>query len=183
MTHATPQRIPEGECAPGSHRLPDAKHETEQEPSQRQPTPTPSAAPLPKSSAAPHLPGRRGFLQLLGFGSAVAATLAIPSTAGAAARRRTFPGVLVFRLTTRRHHACNACRHHHRFMVFRTHALADRHRAHPGCNCPIVRQKLSRRDFARLFGPRGVAPTGVADLRRTPLHTATVAVRADIPAT
>ncbi len=167
MTHE-PQRVSEGERGPGANNPSDnAKHGAEQEPSQRRGTPTTLLAPLPKPSAVDA--DRRRLLQWLGVGAA-AATMVAPRAVEAKSRPHPTSGVLVFRLTTRRHHACHACRRHHRFTVFRTHALADAHRAHPGCNCPIVRQRLRRHDFLRLFGPRGVAPSGVADVRKTPLH-------------
>ena len=51
-------------------------------------------------------------------------------------------------------------------MVFRTHALADQNRAHDGCNCPIIRQLMPKKQFKHLFGNGGVAPGGIADLRK-----------------
>jgi hypothetical protein len=100
-----------------------------------------------------------------------AASLAMTPAAPATRKhKRKIHGVLVYRFTTRRHRTCRACKRHHRFMLFRTHALADAHRAHPGCNCPIVRHNMPVRQYRRLFGKRGAAPTGVVDLRKLRLN-------------
>jgi hypothetical protein len=112
-------------------------------------------------------PRRRDVLRLLLFSSAATSVVTVPAIADAKKKRK--PGKLVFRLQTRRHHSCNACKQHHRFTMFRTQALADANRAHPGCNCPITSYKLPIKPWKKLFGKKGVAPLGVADLRRTPL--------------
>jgi hypothetical protein len=114
-------------------------------------------------------PRRRDFLRLVLFSSALGGVVAVPA-AVEAKRKGKKPGKLVFRLQTRRHHSCNACKQHHKFTVFRTQALADANRAHPGCNCPIVSYKMPLRRWKKLLGPKGLAPSGVADLRRTPLR-------------
>jgi hypothetical protein len=114
------------------------------------------------------VPPRRGFLRLLAVTAAgAAALLGLPAAAPAKPKRKkNFRGVLAYRLTTRRHRSCNACKRHHRYMLFRTHALADANRAHPGCNCPIIRHKVRAKHHKRLFGRRGVAPSGIVDLRK-----------------
>ena len=73
--------------------------------------------------------------------------------------------VVVYRLRTRNTNSCNACGIHHRYKIFLTMTLADRNRAHPGCNCPIVMQRLPEADYLRLFGATGCDRTGVVDLR------------------
>ena len=117
-------------------------------------------------------PRRRRFLQLMvATATAAVASLGMPPAAPARrSHKKNHQGALVYRFTTRRHRSCRACQRHHRFMVFRTHALADAHRAHPGCNCPIVRHKMPAKQFRRLFGRRGAAPTGVVDLRKLGLN-------------
>jgi len=109
---------------------------------------------------------RRGFLKSLAvLGVAGAATVAQPGDAAAKPRRKK---LLVFRLSPRKTKHCRACGRHHQHKVFLTHALADANRAHPGCDCPITRQVLRRRTFKQLFGPNGVAQSGIADLRLVP---------------
>jgi len=121
----------------------------------------------------PTSPRRRDFLKLLVLSSAAVGAVGLPREALARKRpRKHFPGKVVFRLRTRKHHSCNACRQHHRFMIFRTQALASATRAHPGCNCPVVTQNLPIKEFKHLFGPKGVALSGVADLRHVRLHPA-----------
>ena len=120
---------------------------------------------------------RRGLLKVLvaAGGAAVAAVVA-PDDAEARKKRRkrgalavpSKKGQIVYRLSSRNSHACKACRIHHRFMVFLTHALANANRAHRGCNCRIVPQKINRRAGLKLF-PKG--SPGVADLRKVQLRT------------
>ena len=119
----------------------------------------------------PSSPRRRDFLKLLVLSSAAAGAVGLPGEALARKRhRKHFPGKVVFRLRTRKQHSCGACRKHHRFMIFHTQALASATRAHPGCNCPVVTQKLPIKEFKHLFGPKGVARGGIADLRHVRLH-------------
>ena len=107
---------------------------------------------------------RRQVLRGLAAGGAVAAAFGLPKAAvptGASAR-----AVTVFRLRTRDTHACNACRIHHRYKIFKSMAAADNNRAHPGCNCPITKQKLAHETFAALFLDTGFIQDGVVDVRR-----------------
>jgi hypothetical protein len=120
----------------------------------------------------PTNPHRRVFLKLLVLSGAAVGAVGLPGEAHARKQhKKHYPGKVVFRLRTRKHHSCGACRKHHRFMIFRTEALAGATRAHPGCNCPVVTQKLPIREFKHLFGAKGVArSSGVADLRHVRLH-------------
>jgi hypothetical protein len=115
--------------------------------------------------------GRRDFLRLLVLSGTALGAGGLPGEALARKRRKKHvPGKVVFRLRTRKHHSCGACRTHHRFMIFRTQALASATRAHSGCNCPVVTQKLPIKEFKHLFGAKGVARSGVVDLRHLRLH-------------
>jgi len=111
-------------------------------------------------------PPRRRFLQMLAVSVAAAGALGAPREAEARRGKKQLTGVLVHRLRTRKHYSCNACKKHHKAMVFLTHALADQNRAHKGCNCPIIRQLMPKKQFKHLFGKGGVAPGGIADLRK-----------------
>ena len=116
-------------------------------------------------SSAPST-SRRGVLKALGAtGAAAAAFLA----GTARSRAQTLPTVrvraaqrFVYRLTTRGRRACKACKIHHRYVIGATPSALDDRRAHPGCNCPIVRQIVTAGEFGRLF-PKG---SGTVDLRR-----------------
>lgn len=74
--------------------------------------------------------------------------------------------VSVFRLKTRETRACHACKVHHRYVVAISRNHINKNRAHPGCNCPIVRQKIMRADFRRIFLDTGAIRRGVVDLRQ-----------------
>jgi hypothetical protein len=69
----------------------------------------------------------------------------------------------VYRLSVRGTSRCKACARHHRRFAYLTHALANAHRAHPGCNCPIDTQRLPPHTFKRLFGRGGA---GIGDLEQ-----------------
>ena len=117
---------------------------------------------------------RRSVLAALAFiGSAAAATMLAPATAFARRKKRKKKrkplGIppekrfIVYRFRTRRRHCCKACRLHRRYKMFLTHALANGHRAHRGCNCSITTHQISRKT-ARLLFPSGT--TGIVDLRQ-----------------
>lgn len=58
-----------------------------------------------------------------------------------------------YRLKTGAQCSCKACHHHAANRLFATHAAADRGRAHPGCQCTIVRSRaVSRIQWQALFG-------------------------------
>ena len=103
------------------------------------------------------------FKGIAAVGLAAAVTKVAPASGSARACARR--GVTVFRLRTRDTRSCNACKIHHRYMVFISYARADRHRAHPGCNCPIVRQKISQERFRQLFLSTRAIRVGFVDLR------------------
>lgn len=118
---------------------------------------------------------RRGFLRDLTLGSLAAAgavaavTAATPAAAAEPATTTTtaHPGtVKVFRFRTRETVSCRACKLHHRYMVFRTRKVARKHRAHPGCDCPIEPQWVERKTYRMLFKANGVT-TNVANLKPT----------------
>ena len=107
---------------------------------------------------------RRGLLQLFGFAGAAGATIGAPSIAFAKSKHRQ-KGVVVYRLSSRGTSRCKACARHHKRLAFLTHAIANAHRAHPGCNCPITTQRLLPKTFKRLFAKNA---SGVADLTSDP---------------
>jgi hypothetical protein len=72
----------------------------------------------------------------------------------------------VYRLRTRNTRSCNACKLHHRYKIFTSKKAANLNRAHPGCNCPIVKQKIAVTRFKELFPGRAAIRAGVVDLRQ-----------------
>jgi hypothetical protein len=111
-------------------------------------------------------PSRREILKAaLASGAVLAAGLALPEGSLAAIDGKQKETITVFRLRTRNTHSCKACKIHHRYTIAISHAHADRNRAHVGCNCPIVKQRLSLRRFKELFIDTRAIQTGVIDLR------------------
>ena len=107
---------------------------------------------------------RRGVLRALGIAGAAAVGVTIGAGSTDAVlipSRARLKAKFVYRLRTRGWRACRACRIHHRYVVARTRRALDNHRAHPGCNCPIVRQVVSAEKFATWFSNG----SGVVDLR------------------
>jgi len=88
--------------------------------------------------------GRRQVLRLLGAGVS-SAFLATGS--GCSNDNNSNSGqnsVTVFRLSTHRQRTCGACKANGANRFFQTSEAADGGRAHPGCNCKIVTQRIRR---------------------------------------
>jgi hypothetical protein len=92
--------------------------------------------------------GRREFLRLLVLGAAALA----PSPAFARRRKKK----VVFRLSTHGRRTCKACKAHAANRFYRTQEAADADRAHVGCNCAIVTQRIKRRLAKRYFSQGNV---------------------------
>ena len=90
---------------------------------------------------------RRRFLRNAGAAGIGVAMVAPLSSAGAAGARK----VTVFRLSTRGVDACSACKGHGANRYFRTRKVANRRRAHKGCNCQILPQKISKQQWNAFF--------------------------------
>lgn len=92
---------------------------------------------------------RRTFLRLGALAASAAATdLVRPQRARAAPKKETSP---VWRLSTHGRQACNACKAHGANLYFRAPSFAERTRAHAGCNCPVLKQRISKSDYERFF--------------------------------
>ena len=85
--------------------------------------------------------GRRDFLRLLALGAFAAV---IPTAARGAALRKRKKTKKVFRLSVHKRRCCNACKGHAANRFYRSKRAANKDRAHPGCNCPIVTQVIDR---------------------------------------
>jgi len=107
---------------------------------------------------------RRQFLRgagAVGLGTAVAGTLATPAFGS------TTTLVRVFRLSTRREDACNACKAHAANRYYRLHRYANHGRAHRGCNCDIVSQKIRKRLWTAYFVRSDGSLRRVHDVRQS----------------
>jgi len=106
---------------------------------------------------------RRAFLRgslLAGIGLGVAGSW--PGDAAAAGRRSK----RVYRLSTRDLSVCNACKGHAANRYYRLRRYADHHRAHRGCNCRILVQRVTRREWKEYFVRRDGSSRKVFDVRR-----------------
>jgi cytochrome c peroxidase len=109
---------------------------------------------------------RRDLLRGLAAGAVATAAINVPQASTPTGT--TALGVTIFRLSTRNTQACRSCHIHHRYMLFISQARADRMRAHPGCNCPITKQKIGKDKFNSLFLDSKAIRDGFVDLRRIP---------------
>ena len=101
---------------------------------------------------------RKAFLRLLaalGLSSvAVGATGCGSSSSGGGDGGGPPPGndrVQAFKLSSRGHHGCRACKNHARFKLFQSAAAANSHRAHAGCDCAVKVVEISATDAATYF--------------------------------
>lgn len=94
--------------------------------------------------------GRRAFLRL----SVLGLVALLPGPALAAQLRKKKK--IVYRLSTHGRRTCTACKAHAANRFYKTPAAAEGDRAHAGCNCAIVSQKLKRRLAKRYFKRRTV---------------------------
>lgn len=95
--------------------------------------------------------GRRQFLLQLAAAGVVAL---LPGRVLAAPRRRKKRTKKVFRLSTHKRRTCKACKAHAANRFYRSHRAADKDRAHPGCNCAIVKQVIDRELAKQYFAGR-----------------------------
>ena len=109
-------------------------------------------------------PPRRQFLK--GVAAATGAAVTMPALFPIPGLSRLLKGVIVYRLQVRGTRSCNACANHHKHKIFLTRRLADENRAHPGCDCPITTQRISKRKFRQLFILTGAINSGIVDLRQ-----------------
>jgi hypothetical protein len=106
---------------------------------------------------------RRRFLQGIGVvGAATVVAGAVPSEAALAAVAGTKS---VYRLSTHGTHACNACKGHGANRYYRLPVFATKDRAHLGCNCPILTQRVPSRTYQRWFRQPNGSLAPVFDVR------------------
>jgi hypothetical protein len=97
---------------------------------------------------------RRKFLHLAGLGAGFALSGGLVPDVMAAPGQRRHNWVTVFRLSTHGRRNCRACKAHGANRFFRTEEKANLDRAHLGCNCGIVRQRIPP-GLARNYFRRG----------------------------
>jgi hypothetical protein len=90
--------------------------------------------------------GRRRFLR--GAGAVGLGTLAPLSAMRPASATAT---IRVFRLSTRGQNACGACKGQAANKYFRLRRSANHRRAHLGCNCQILKQRIDQQIWAKYF--------------------------------
>jgi len=104
----------------------------------------------PATKARPTSFGRRSFLRGLGAtGVGLAVLGARPDVASAAAPAVKFSRV--YRLSTRGSDACHSCKAHGAHRFFRKPRFARQGRAHLGCDCRIVVQRIRRKQWKQYF--------------------------------
>ena len=72
---------------------------------------------------------------------------------------------IVYHTSARKRRACNACKKHALNKIFSSRETADACRAHPGCNCGIVAEKINWRNYVGTFWPTSKGGTAVYDKR------------------
>lgn len=91
---------------------------------------------------------RRRFLKgagVVGLGTLAPLSAVRPASASTTAKIR------VFRLSTRGQHVCGACKGQAANKYFRLRRSANNRRAHLGCNCTIVKQRIDQQLWAAYF--------------------------------
>jgi hypothetical protein len=104
---------------------------------------------------------RRAVLRVLGQVALAPAALVAAGSASAATNPiLAAQQVTVFRLSpvprgvkARRNVCCNACHLHSQNKYFATREAANLNRAHRGCNCAIVEERITLDVFNRMFLP------------------------------
>jgi len=72
---------------------------------------------------------------------------------------------VVYHTSTRKKKACSACKKHALNKIFSSREAAEKSRAHPGCNCKIVEEKINRRNYVEAFGLSSKGGVKVYDKR------------------
>ena len=116
---------------------------------------------------------RMEFLKLIGVSSAsffASGLLNEELFADVASNEDTFARIrknqcVVYHTSTRKRKACNACKRHALNKIFSSREAADTFRAHPGCNCKIVEEKINWRNYVGSFWPSSKGGTAVYDKR------------------
>jgi hypothetical protein len=72
---------------------------------------------------------------------------------------------VVYHTSTRKKRACHACKNHALNKIFSSREAAEKFRAHTGCNCSIVEEKINRRNYVVAFWPNSKGGTKAYDKR------------------
>ncbi len=60
---------------------------------------------------------------------------------------------IIYHTSTRRRRSCNACKSHAVNKIYSSRQAADENRAHFGCNCRIVEEKIGWQNYVKAFWP------------------------------
>jgi len=96
---------------------------------------------------APRFERRRFIAGAGAVGAGAALSGVLPGVARAATRPKS-KQVRVYKLSTYKMHACQACKAHGAHKLFRTRHVR---RAHLGCNCRIVKVKIPDTQWVKSF--------------------------------
>jgi hypothetical protein len=72
---------------------------------------------------------------------------------------------VIYHTSTRKRKSCNACKSHAVSKIFASRKAAAANRAHPGCNCVIVKEEINWRYYSSAFGPTSKGGKDVYDKR------------------
>jgi hypothetical protein len=72
---------------------------------------------------------------------------------------------IIYHTSTRKRRSCGACKGHALNRIYSSRQAAEGDRAHPGCNCRIVEERINWRDYVRAFWPGSQGGEAVYDRR------------------
>lgn len=72
---------------------------------------------------------------------------------------------IIYHTSTRKRRSCGACKGHAVNRIYSSRQAADTDRAHPGCNCRIVEERIVWQDYLRAFWPNSRGGATVHDRR------------------
>lgn len=73
--------------------------------------------------------------------------------------------IVIYHTSTRKRRSCRACKKHAVNRIYTSRHLADGNRAHPGCNCRIVEERIGWQDYVKAFCPESQGGATVYDRR------------------
>jgi hypothetical protein len=72
---------------------------------------------------------------------------------------------VIYHTSTRKRRSCRACKKHAVNRIYPSRHLADGNRAHPGCNCRILEERLGWQNYVKAFWPSSRGGLAVYDRR------------------
>jgi hypothetical protein len=72
---------------------------------------------------------------------------------------------VIYHTSTRKRKSCHACKNHATNKIFAARKTADMNRAHPGCNCRIVKEEIDWSNYIAAFGLNSQDSDNIYDKR------------------